>query len=106
MESILLKEAKADDSGNLQSQFLVIRKNVTADQFDDLHQRAFLIQDRHQLVSVSHEFRRYMIAVPWGQIFEVFTVAGEPVDRREVSCISKSLIKSPEASYEIVWYSE
>ena len=41
-----------------------------------------------------------MIAVPWGQVFEVFTVACEPVDRREVSCISKSLIKSPEASYK------
>ena len=100
MEGILLKEAKSDDSGNLKSQLLIIREYITADQFNDLHQRAFLIQDRHQLISVSHEFWRYMIAVPWGQVFEVFTVACEPVDRREVSCISKSLIKSPEASYK------
>ena len=33
MEGILLKESESDDTGNLQRQFLIIRKNVASNQF-------------------------------------------------------------------------
>ena len=37
VECILLKESQTDDSGDLQCQFLVIRKYITTNQFYDLH---------------------------------------------------------------------
>ena len=57
MEGILLKESESDDTGNLQRQFLIIRKNVASNQFYDLHQRTFLVEDRHDLISVCYKFR-------------------------------------------------
>ena len=44
MEGVLLQEAQTDYPGDLQHQLLVVRQNVAADQLDDLHQAAFLVQ--------------------------------------------------------------
>ena len=41
-----------------------------------------------------------MISVPWGQIFQIFTVTGKPVDSREVSGIRQRFVQSPETTYE------
>ncbi len=100
MECILLEEAQTDDSGNFQRQFLVIRKNITTNQFYDLHQVAFLVQDRHQLISFVYEILVGIVTVPWCQVIYIFTVACEPVDSREMSCICQGFIQSPEAAYE------
>ena len=100
MKSVLLEEAQTDDSGNFQRQFLVIRKNVASDQLDDLHQGALLIQDCHELIPVCYKFRGNMFSVPWSQVFQIFTVAGEPVDSREVTGIGKGFVQSPEAADE------
>ena len=65
MERILLKESKTDNPCNLQSQLLVIRKNITTDQLNDFHQRALLVQNRHQLITVAYKFSGNIISVPW-----------------------------------------
>jgi len=100
VKSVLLEEAQTDDSGNFQRQFLVIRKNVASDQLDNLHQGALLIQDCHELIPVCYKFRGNMFSVPWSQVFQIFTVAGEPVDCREVTGIGKGFVQSPEAADE------
>ena len=100
VEGVLLEEAQTDDSGNFQCQFLVIRKNVASNQLDDLHQGALLIQDCHELISVCYKFRGNMLSVPWSQVFQIFTVAGEPVNSREVTGIGKGFVQSPEAADE------
>ena len=41
-----------------------------------------------------------MLRVPGRKIREVFRVAGQPLDRREVSRVGEVLIKSPEAADE------
>ena len=41
-----------------------------------------------------------MFSVPGGQIFQIFAVAGEPVDSREMAGISQCLVQSPEAADE------
>ena len=53
MERILLQEAQTNHTGDLKSQLLIIRKHIATDQLYDLHQAALLVQDRHELVSVS-----------------------------------------------------
>ncbi len=40
------------------------------------------------------------VSVPGSQVFQIFTVAGQPVDGREMSGIGKALIQSPEAADE------
>ena len=100
MEGVLLEEAQTDYSGNFQSQLLVIRENITSDQLNDLHEGAFLVQDSHELISVCYKFGRDMFSVPGGQIFQIFAVAGEPVDSREMAGISQCLVQSPEAADE------
>ena len=98
MKSVLLKESETDHSGNLKCQFLVIRKNIASDKLNDLHERTFLVEDSHDLVSVINEFRGNMLSVPWSQVFQIFAVAGKPLDRREVTGIGKCLVQSPEAA--------
>ena len=98
VKSVLLQEAQTDDSGDLQRQLLIIRKNIASDQLDDLHKRAFLVEDSHDLVSVINEFRGNMLSVPGSQVLQIFAVAGQPLDGREVTGIGKSLVQSPETA--------
>ena len=56
MESVLLKKAQTDHSCDFQSQLLIVRKNIASDQLYDFHQRAFLVKDRHDLISVCDKF--------------------------------------------------
>ena len=100
MESVLLKETETDNLGDLENELLVIRENIGSDQFYDLHQAAFLIQDRDELVTVIDKVFIHMLRVPGRKIREVFRVAGQPLDRREVSRVGEVLIKSPEAADE------
>lgn len=100
MESVLLKETETDNLGDLEDELLVIRENIGSDQFYDLHQAAFLIQDRDELVTVIDKVFIHMLRVPGRKIREVFRVAGQPLDRREVSRVGEVLIKSPEAADE------
>ena len=64
MERVLLQKTETDHAGNLKHQFLVVRKHVASDQFDDLQQAALLIQQRHQTVAVIYKFRRYIVLIP------------------------------------------
>ena len=100
MECVLLQKAQTDNSGNFQSQLLIIRQNVAADQLYDLHQTAFLVQDRYHLISVINKIRAYIICIPARQIGQVFAVAGQPVDRREMTGICQVFIQPPEAADE------
>ena len=88
MESVLLKETETDNLGDLENELLVIRENIGSDQFYDLHQAAFLIQDRDELVTVIDKVFIHMLRVPGRKIREVFRVAGQPLDRRIMSCVS------------------
>ena len=47
MECVLLQEAQSNNSGDFQGQLLVIRKNITTDQFYNFHQGALGVQDSH-----------------------------------------------------------
>ena len=38
--------------------------------------------------------------VPGGEIGQILAVAGQPVDRRKMSCVGKALVQAPEAADE------
>ena len=98
MESVLLKETETDNLGDLENELLVIRENIGSDQFYDLHQAAFLIQDRDELVTVIDKVFIHMLRVPGRKIREVFRVTGQPLDRREVTGIGEGLVTGSEKS--------
>ena len=105
VKSVLLQEAQTDNPGDLQRQLLVIRKNIASDQLDDLHKRAFLVEDSHDLVSVINEFRGNMLSVPGSQVLQIFAVAGQPLDRREVTGIGEGSYPVPRSSGRNAWCS-
>ena len=100
MERILLKESQADHTGNLKGQLLIIGKYIAADQLDDLHQAALLVKDCHDLVSVIHKALVHILLIPGSQVCQVLTVAGQPLDRREMSRIGERFVQAPEAAHE------
>ena len=68
VESVLLQESQTDDPGDFQNQLLVIGQDVASDQFDDLHQGAFLVEQCHHPVAVVHKFRGNLFLIPGGQV--------------------------------------
>ena len=100
MEGILLQEAQTNHTGDLKCQLLIIRKHIATDQFYDLHEAAFLVQDSHELISVIHKPFVHVGLVPGCQVVQILTVAGQPLDCREMTGICQGFIQSPEAADE------
>ena len=100
MESVLLQEADADNTSDLDGQFLVVGQHVRADQLDDLHQVIFLQQQVGDALTAGHKVMADVIVVPAAQIAQVFTVRIVPVDGRIVAGVSQGLIQCPEAAGE------
>ena len=73
---------------------------IHADHLYDLLQLCLFLQKAHKTLAAAHPLIRYILIKPFSQIVHIQGIAGQPVDRREMTFVCKVCVQSPEYLYD------
>ena len=100
MERVLVEEILSDGTGCFHFQSVTRRKRIHTYHLYDFFQLCLFLKKGHHSLTELHPVIRYIFVKPSANAVQIQRIAGQPVDRREMTFVCKVCIQSPEYLYD------